>query len=181
TFRCVVCRIVLPGFRPWRDVGDLQGARCVMISAEVEPPHCGVIVVEPSQCDGSTAFAAARSCQGCRGFRRSLRSQRNGEACRREQGEMGGEGKDSGNGTPQPAAHLPFFSPLAAHHSAKHGSVVRNLPICDLRFAICEVRCMIGGSFTASERRHARSAINTIRSVVMGMPAPAIGISERCY
>jgi hypothetical protein len=59
TFRCVVCRIVVPGFGPWRDVGDLQGARCVRISAEVEPPQCGVIVVEPPQCDGSTAFAAA--------------------------------------------------------------------------------------------------------------------------
>ena len=44
-----VCRIALPGFRPWRDVGDLRRARCVRISAEVEPPHC----------DGSTAFAAA--------------------------------------------------------------------------------------------------------------------------
>ena len=54
-------------------------------------------------------------------------------------GEMGGEGKGSGNGTPQPAAHLPFFSPLAAHHSAKRVIVERNLPICDLRFAICGV------------------------------------------
>ncbi|MBQ3851311.1 MAG: hypothetical protein II751_04280 [Bacteroidales bacterium] len=98
-----------------------------MISAEVEPPQCGVIVVEPPQCDGSTAFVTARSCQGCRGFRRSLRSQRNGGGRRREQGEMGGEGKGSGNGTPQPAAHLPFFSPLAAHHSAKRDSVERNL------------------------------------------------------
>jgi len=26
-------------------------------------------------------------------------------------GEMGGEGKESGNGTPHPAAHLPFFLP----------------------------------------------------------------------
>ena len=71
----------------------------------------------------------------------SLRSQRNGEACRREQGEMGGEGKGSGNGTPQPAAHLPFFSPLAAHHSAKRDSVERNLRVmCDLRGAICDLR-----------------------------------------
>ncbi|MBP5206107.1 MAG: hypothetical protein J6Z44_04870 [Bacteroidales bacterium] len=44
-----------------------------------------------------------------RGFRRSLRSQRNGGGRRREQGEMGGEGKDSSNGTPQPAAHLPLL------------------------------------------------------------------------
>src|SRR5574344_925633 len=41
TSRLVVCRIVLPGFRPWRDVGDLRGTRCVRISAAVEPPHCG--------------------------------------------------------------------------------------------------------------------------------------------
>ena len=115
--------------------GLVRGAGCVMISAEVEPPQCGVIVVKPPQCDGSTAFATARSCLERRGFRCSLRSQRNGGGRRREQGEMGGEGKGSGNGTPQPAAHLPFFSPLAAHHSAKRGSVERNLPICDLRFA----------------------------------------------
>ena len=42
-------------------------------------------------------------------------------------------GKGSGNGTPQPAAYLPFFSPLAAHHSAKRVIVERNLPICDLQ------------------------------------------------
>ena len=42
---------------------------------------------------------------------RSLRSPRNGEARRKEQGEMGGEGKGYGNGTPQPAAHLPFLLP----------------------------------------------------------------------
>ena len=64
----------------------------------------------------------------------SLRSQRNGEVRRRKQGEMGGEGKGSGNGTPQLAAHLPLFSPLAAHHSAKRDSVERNLrAICNLR------------------------------------------------
>ena len=93
TFRCVVCRIVLPGFRPCRDVGDVRGARCVMISAEVEPPQCGVIVVEPPQCDGSTAFAAARSCRECRGFRCSLRPQRNGGGRRREQGEQRASGE----------------------------------------------------------------------------------------
>ncbi len=65
----------------------------------------------------------------------SLRSQRNGGTRRRKQGEMGGEGKRSGNGTPHPAAHLPFFSPpLAVHHSAKRASVERNLPIYDVRF-----------------------------------------------
>ena len=48
-------------------------------------------------------------------------------------GEMGGEGKSSGNGTPQPAAHLPFFSPLVAHHSAQRASGERNLPIYDLK------------------------------------------------
>ncbi|MBQ4442777.1 MAG: hypothetical protein II899_11855 [Bacteroidales bacterium] len=42
---------------------------------------------------------------------------------------MGGEEKDSGNGTFQPAAHLLFFSPLAAHHSAKRDSVERNLRV----------------------------------------------------
>jgi hypothetical protein len=42
-------------------------------------------------------------------------------------GEMGGEGKGSGNGTPQAAAHLPFLSQPAAHHSAKRDSVERNL------------------------------------------------------
>ncbi len=41
TFCYAVCRIVLPGFRPWRDAGDLQGARCVRISATVEPSQCG--------------------------------------------------------------------------------------------------------------------------------------------
>ena len=51
---------------------------------------------------------------------------------------MGGEGKDYGNGTPQPAAHLPFFSPLAAHHSAKRASGERNLPMYDVRFATYE-------------------------------------------
>ncbi len=66
-------------------------------------------------------------------------------------GEMGGEGKSSGNGTPQPAAHLPFFSPLAAHHSAKRGSVERNLPICGVQFAICEVWCMIGVLYSLGE------------------------------
>ena len=142
--------------------GDLQGARCVRISAAVEPPQCGVIVVEPPQCgvivvepphcDGSTAFAAAKGLPEQAGdSARSLRSQRNGEASRREQGEMGGEGKDSGNGTPQPAAHLPFFSPLVAHHSAKRCSVERNLPICGVRFAICEVRCMIGVLYSLGE------------------------------
>ncbi len=140
TFRCVVCRIVLPGFRPCRDVGDVRGARCVMISAEVEPPQCGVIVVEPPQCDGSTAFAAARSCRECRGFRCSLRPQRNGGGRRREQGEMGGEGKGSCNGTPQPAAHLPFFSPLAAHHSAQRASGERNLPIYDLKSKVLRLK-----------------------------------------
>ena len=87
---------------------------------------------------------------------------------------MGGEGKDSGNGTPQPAAHLPFFSPLVAHHSAKRGSVERNLPIYDLRFTRYDLRGTVydRGAFTASERRHARSAINTIRSVVIGNACP---------
>ena len=64
---------------------------------------------------------------------------------------MGGEGKDYGHGTPQPAAHLPFFSPLAAHHSAKRASGERNLPICGVRFAICEVRCMIGVLYSLGE------------------------------
>ena len=41
----------------------------------------------------------------------SLRSPRNGGARRREQGEMGGEGKGSVNGTLLPAAHLPFLLP----------------------------------------------------------------------
>jgi len=40
--------------------------------------------------------------------------------------EMGGEGKGYGNGTPQPVPISPFFSPLAAHHSAKRDSVERN-------------------------------------------------------
>ena len=53
---------------------------------------------------------------------------------------MGGEGKGSGNGTPQPAAHLPFFSPLAAHHSAKRGSVERNLPIYDLKSKVLRLK-----------------------------------------
>ena len=88
--------------------------------------------------------------------------------------------------------------PLVAHHSAKRGSVERNLPIYDLRlttyekglwskvsgfrFQVYDMRCELRlETHTASERRHARSAINTIRSVVMGMPAPVTGISERCY
>ena len=58
-------------------------------------------------------------------------------------GEMGGEGKDSGNGTPQPAAHLPFFSPLAAHHSAKRGSVERNLPIYDLKSKVLRLKSYV--------------------------------------
>jgi hypothetical protein len=29
TFRCVVCRIVLPGFRPWRDVGMYDVRRAI--------------------------------------------------------------------------------------------------------------------------------------------------------
>ena len=33
---------------------------------------------------------------------------------------------DSGNGTRQPAAHLPFFSPHAAHHSAAAGGGISN-------------------------------------------------------
>ena len=116
TSRLVVCRIVLPGFRPWRDVGmdDVRRAICDLRGTRGYPPR-------------------PRSCRGCKRFRRLLRSQRNGGGRRREQGEMGGEGKGSGNGTPQPAAHLPFFSPLAAHHSAKRGSVERNLPIYDLK------------------------------------------------
>ena len=78
---------------------------------------------------------------------------------------MGGEGKGSGNGTSQPAAHLPFFSPLAAHHSAKRDSVERNLlaiydlrkglwpkisGLKSLRFTVCDLRM---GKKETAERR----------------------------
>ena len=93
--------------------------------------------VEPSHCGGSTAFATARSCQGCRGFRRSLRSQRNGGGRRREQGEMGGEGKGSSNGTPQPAAHLPLLLPACGPTIPRNATALSGIP---LRCAMCDVR-----------------------------------------
>ena len=58
-------------------------------------------------------------------------------------GEMGGEGKSSGNGTPQPAAHLPFFSPLVAHHSAQRASGERNLPIYDLKSKVLRLKSYV--------------------------------------
>ena len=221
----MVCRIVLQGFRPCRDVGDLRGARCVRISATVEPPQCGVIVVEPPQCDGSTAFATARSCQGCRGFRRSLRSQRlrsclecRGFRCslrsqRNGGGAPEGTGGDGRRGKRLRQRHAParrpspFLLPACGAPFRLWRTIPRNaaalsgisrFTICDLRlttyekglwskvsgfrFQVYDMRCELRlETHTASERRHARSAINTIRSVVMGMPAPVTGISERCY
>ena len=84
-----------------------------------------------------------------------------------------------------PATARPSPPPISPSSPRLWRTIPRNAPavsgISRFAGAICEVRCMIGGPFTASERRHARSAINTIRSVVMGMPAPVTGISERCY
>ena len=82
-----------------------------------------------------------------------------------------------------PATARPSPPPISLSSPRLRRTIPRNAVALSgiSRFAICEVRCMIRGAFTASERRYARSAINTIRSVVMGMPAPAIGISERCY
>jgi hypothetical protein len=46
---------------------------------------------------------------------------------RGEEGEMGGGGKGSGNGTPQAAAHLPPVSSGGLHHSAANAVSKRNL------------------------------------------------------
>ena len=82
-----------------------------------------------------------RLSQAGRGFRCSLRSQRNGGGRRRKQGgRWAAREKTPATARPSPPPISPFFSPLAAHHSAKRGSVERNLPICGVRFAICEVR-----------------------------------------
>ena len=113
--------------------------RSVVMERQYATRHLGEMLLTASHHASCPAGAGRR-------FRSSLRSQRPRSSRKRQgiplahcvrsgmvkptggnRGEMGGEGKGSGNGTPQPAAHLPFFSPLAAHHSAKRDSVERNL------------------------------------------------------
>ena len=43
-------------------------------------------------------------------------------------GEMGGEGKESGNGTPHPAAHLPLFSPRLRRTIPRNAPALSGIP-----------------------------------------------------
>ena len=149
-YGCVVCCIVLPGFRPWRDVGNLRGAICDLRFTICDLRGCIVTSRVPGGAGRGfrllTAFATAEVLPWMQGIPPLTAFAAEWWGPPEGTGGDGRRGKKTpATARPSPPPISPFFSPLAAHHSAKRGSVERNLPNCGVRGTICDLRFTVYG------------------------------------